>query len=74
MVLLYGNTLSNLQYRLLYDTQGLSCSISKTSTNMSTHSVDTWYNKLTFNMAPYTMPLNMEGQGQPQAIDCSTLK
>ena len=52
MVLLYKNTISNLKYRLLYDTQGLSCSIYKASTNMSTHSVDTWCNKLTYSMAP----------------------
>ena len=52
MVILYTNTLSNLKYRLLYDTQGLSCSIYKAPTNMSTHSVDTWYNKLTYSMAP----------------------
>ena len=41
MLLLYKNTISNLKYRLLYDTQGLSCSIYKALTNMSTHSVDT---------------------------------
>ena len=46
------NTICNLKYRLLYDTQGLSCSIYKVSTNMSTHFVDTWYNKLTYSMAP----------------------
>ena len=46
------NTICNLKYRLLYDTQGLSCSIYKASTIMSTHSVDTWYNKLTYSMAP----------------------
>ena len=52
MVLLYKNTIRNLKYRLLYDTQCLSCSIYKASTNMSKHSVDTWGNKLTYSMAP----------------------
>ena len=52
MVLLYKNTISNLKYRLLYDTQGLSCSIYKASTNMLTHSVDTWSNIFTYGMAP----------------------
>ena len=33
-----------------------------------------WCNKLTESMAPLTMPLNMEGQGQPTVIDCPTLK
>ena len=74
MVLLYKYSATNLKFRPLYDTQGLSCSIYKASTNMSTHSVDTWCNKLTYSMAPYTMPLNIEGQGQLLGIDCSTLK
>ena len=52
MVLLYKNTISNLKYRLLYDTQGLSLQFTKALTNMSTHSVDTWCNKLTCSMAP----------------------
>ena len=52
MVLLYKNAISNLKYRLLYDAQGLLCSIYKASTNMSTYSVDTWGNKLTYSMAP----------------------
>ena len=37
--ILYKNSATNLRFRLLYDTQGLPCSIYKASTNMPTHSV-----------------------------------
>ena len=43
---LYKNSATNLKFRLLYDTQGLPCSIYKVSTNMPTH-CDMWCNKLT---------------------------
>ena len=37
--ILYKNSATHLKFRLLYDMQGLSCSIYKVSTNMPTHSV-----------------------------------
>ena len=72
MVLLYKNTICNLKYRLLYDTQGLSCSIYEASTNMSTHSVDTWCNK--YDLQHGTLDHAIE-HGRSRAaltIDCPT--
>ena len=37
--ILYKNSVTNLEFRLLYDMQGLPCSIYKVSTNMPTYSV-----------------------------------
>ena len=37
--ILYRDSAINFKFRLLYDMQGLSCSIYKVSTNMPTHSV-----------------------------------
>ena len=37
--ILYKNSVTNLEFRLLYDMQGLPCSIYKVSTNMPTYPV-----------------------------------
>ena len=51
-VIMYGNSVTNFQYRLLDGTHDLPCSIYKVSYHHVSIPCDMWYGKITLHMAP----------------------